>query len=352
MGRHRRQDRERPQRPGAPSSSLERAQQGEVRERARAEEEAVHPAVDAVEEERPARGEDHRGEQGGHSAGEPRGEQRDDREAGDGEESRNRPESRQAEAEVRDDPGEQEVERRAAALLEHDLEQVAERVAADEERQRLVLVRRPGEELVEEEAGRCGRRRPRLRAPNQWARDPRARSGSLSGSETLCLCGIAHRCRQFSLLAFGAMPIYEYRCPDGHTFEVFQRFADAPIEKCEICGKSPVEKVLYPVSVHFKGSGFYSTDYGRGGRKKTRALEGRRAATRAPSEKKSDSDSGAGEKKAAAARLESTGASYEATRRRRSCPGGGGCGAERPVNIAIAAVFSSVPTMTDWPPMD
>jgi len=49
------------------------------------------------------------------------------------------------------------------------------------------------------------------------------------------------------------MPIYEYRCPDGHTFEVFQRMSDAPVEKCEVCGKSPVEKVLSPVSVHFKG---------------------------------------------------------------------------------------------------
>jgi putative FmdB family regulatory protein len=98
------------------------------------------------------------------------------------------------------------------------------------------------------------------------------------------------------------MPIYEYRCPDGHTFEVFQRFADAPIEKCEICGKSPVEKVLYPVSVHFKGSGFYSTDYGRGGRKRTEpAKEGAGSGDSGPSEKKSDSDSGAGEKKAAAA---------------------------------------------------
>jgi putative FmdB family regulatory protein len=64
------------------------------------------------------------------------------------------------------------------------------------------------------------------------------------------------------------MPIYEYRCPDGHTFEVFQRMTDPPSEKCEVCGKSPVEKVLYPVSVHFKGSGFYSTDYGRGSGKK------------------------------------------------------------------------------------
>jgi putative FmdB family regulatory protein len=63
------------------------------------------------------------------------------------------------------------------------------------------------------------------------------------------------------------MPIYEYRCPNGHTFEIFQRFADAPIEVCQECGKGPVEKILFPVAVHFKGSGFYATDYGRAGRK-------------------------------------------------------------------------------------
>ena len=62
------------------------------------------------------------------------------------------------------------------------------------------------------------------------------------------------------------MPIYEYRCPDGHTFEIFQRMSDLPVEACETCGKGPVEKLLYPVAVHFKGSGFYSTDYGRSGR--------------------------------------------------------------------------------------
>jgi len=63
------------------------------------------------------------------------------------------------------------------------------------------------------------------------------------------------------------MPIYEYRCPNGHTFEVFQRMSDAPVATCEVCGASPVEKLLFPVAVHFKGSGFYSTDYGRGSRK-------------------------------------------------------------------------------------
>jgi putative FmdB family regulatory protein len=63
------------------------------------------------------------------------------------------------------------------------------------------------------------------------------------------------------------VPIYEYRCPNGHTFEVFQKMADAPAETCTTCGAGPVEKILFPVAVHFKGSGFYSTDYGRGGRK-------------------------------------------------------------------------------------
>ena len=64
------------------------------------------------------------------------------------------------------------------------------------------------------------------------------------------------------------MPIYEYRCPEGHTFELFQRMSDAPPEGCQICGASPVSKVLYSPAIHFKGSGFYSTDYGRGNRKR------------------------------------------------------------------------------------
>ena len=64
------------------------------------------------------------------------------------------------------------------------------------------------------------------------------------------------------------MPIYEYRCPNGHVFELFQRIGDAPPPKCEVCGEGPVERVLYPVAIHFKGSGFYSTDYGRGSGKR------------------------------------------------------------------------------------
>ena len=60
------------------------------------------------------------------------------------------------------------------------------------------------------------------------------------------------------------MPIYEYRCPDGHTFEVMQSMADDPVTECEVCGK-PVERVFHPIAVHFKGSGFYTTDYAKKG---------------------------------------------------------------------------------------
>jgi putative FmdB family regulatory protein len=64
------------------------------------------------------------------------------------------------------------------------------------------------------------------------------------------------------------MPIYEYKCPNGHHFEVFHGMTAASPETCEVCGASPLQRVLHPVAVHYKGSGFYSTDYGRGGSKK------------------------------------------------------------------------------------
>jgi putative FmdB family regulatory protein len=58
------------------------------------------------------------------------------------------------------------------------------------------------------------------------------------------------------------MPIYEYRCGNGHEFEVVQRMTDDPVATCEVCGE-PVDRVFRPVAVHFKGSGFYTTDYAR-----------------------------------------------------------------------------------------
>lgn len=79
------------------------------------------------------------------------------------------------------------------------------------------------------------------------------------------------------------MPIYEYRCDKGHTFEVMQRMTDDPVEKCETCS-APVQRVFHPVAVHFKGSGFYNTDYGK--RKRGGAASG--------STDTSDSSSGSG----------------------------------------------------------
>ena len=79
------------------------------------------------------------------------------------------------------------------------------------------------------------------------------------------------------------MPIYEYRCERGHTFEVMQRMTDDPLTVCDEHG-TPVQRVFHPVAVHFKGSGFYNTDYGK---KKSGAAEGK-------SEGKSDGKSESG----------------------------------------------------------
>ena len=57
------------------------------------------------------------------------------------------------------------------------------------------------------------------------------------------------------------MPIYEYRCDNGHTFEVMQKMTDDPVSVCSTC-EAPVQRVFHPVAVHFKGKGFYNTDYG------------------------------------------------------------------------------------------
>ena len=66
------------------------------------------------------------------------------------------------------------------------------------------------------------------------------------------------------------MPIYEYRRPDGSTFEIEQRMADDPLTEDPETGV-PVERVLHPVAIHFKGKGFHNTDYGT--RRRNRELE-------------------------------------------------------------------------------
>ncbi|MDQ6745099.1 MAG: FmdB family transcriptional regulator [Actinomycetota bacterium] len=92
------------------------------------------------------------------------------------------------------------------------------------------------------------------------------------------------------------MPTYEYRCERGHTFEVMQRIADDPVSICTTCS-APVQRVMHPVAVHFKGSGFYNTDYGtrkRAREQKEHAESKSKAESSSGSEKKSGSESSKG----------------------------------------------------------
>jgi putative FmdB family regulatory protein len=58
------------------------------------------------------------------------------------------------------------------------------------------------------------------------------------------------------------VPIYEYKCDNGHVFDVIQKMVDDPLTECQECG-APAVRVLHSPAVHFKGSGFYNTDYGK-----------------------------------------------------------------------------------------
>ena len=87
------------------------------------------------------------------------------------------------------------------------------------------------------------------------------------------------------------MPVYEYRCDRGHTFEVTQRMSDDPVISCSTC-EAPVQRVFHPVAVHFKGSGFYSTDYGKKGSKAASSSSNSDSSSKGESSSSSSSDSG------------------------------------------------------------
>jgi putative FmdB family regulatory protein len=59
------------------------------------------------------------------------------------------------------------------------------------------------------------------------------------------------------------MPTYGYRCPKGHEFEAIHGMGAPPPAACQVCGRTPVSRVFYPISTSFTGSGFYATDYGQ-----------------------------------------------------------------------------------------
>jgi putative FmdB family regulatory protein len=88
------------------------------------------------------------------------------------------------------------------------------------------------------------------------------------------------------------VPIYEYKCPNGHLFEVFHGMTEEGPRECEVCGASPLQVVLHPVAVHYKGSGFYSTDYGR--KSKSPPKDGGSSSSESSSSSSSDSSSSSG----------------------------------------------------------
>ena len=85
------------------------------------------------------------------------------------------------------------------------------------------------------------------------------------------------------------MPIYEYRCENGHLFEVLQKITDDPVTACPEDG-SAVQRVFHPIAVHFKGSGFYNTDYGTAKRKRENAAAAESGADKQDAKQKDKKD--------------------------------------------------------------
>lgn len=101
------------------------------------------------------------------------------------------------------------------------------------------------------------------------------------------------------------MPIYEYKCTNGHVFDVIQRMSDEALTECQECG-APAERVLHPVAIHFKGSGFHNTDYGKkktganGGPSEGSSSEGSKDSSDSKSSESKSSDSKSSDSKASA----------------------------------------------------
>ena len=89
------------------------------------------------------------------------------------------------------------------------------------------------------------------------------------------------------------MPIYKYKCENGHVFDVIQKFFDDPQASCIECS-APVRKVMQPVNISFKGSGFYSNDY-RGGPKAESATKNGESGDKGTEKKSSSSEKVSGE---------------------------------------------------------
>lgn len=99
------------------------------------------------------------------------------------------------------------------------------------------------------------------------------------------------------------MPIYEYKCENGHVFDVMQKMSDEPLTECVECG-APAQRVLHSPAVHFKGSGFYNTDYGK--KKKGAAAPSGESSSESKSDSGSSSDSKSSDSKSSDSKATAT----------------------------------------------
>lgn len=90
------------------------------------------------------------------------------------------------------------------------------------------------------------------------------------------------------------MPTYEYRCPGGHEFELFQKMSQKPRARCPECGRQASRKISAGAGIHFKGSGFYITDYGKDGKGPRKAEKAESTGGEAKSETKAESKAPSG----------------------------------------------------------
>src|SRR5262245_59927505 len=105
------------------------------------------------------------------------------------------------------------------------------------------------------------------------------------------------------------MPLYEYQCEScGHRFERIQKFSDPPVTECPNCGKGPVQKLLSPPAIQFKGSGWYITDYAKSGKSGESGSSTKKdsSASTSSSDSASTSDSSSSSAKTESAKPEST----------------------------------------------
>jgi putative FmdB family regulatory protein len=87
------------------------------------------------------------------------------------------------------------------------------------------------------------------------------------------------------------MPTYGYKCGNcGHQFEIVQRISEEPLKVCPKC-QGKLSKMLYPVGISFKGSGFYSTDYKSAGKDSAASSNGSASSSEKSGESKPEAKS-------------------------------------------------------------